>query len=171
MNNIKLQIGDITGAQVDAIINAANEVMLGGGGVDGAIHRAAGPELKAACQEVPAIDGIRCPTGEARITPAGKLPANYVIHTVGPVFRQSSQPAILLAAAYRNSLRLALEHDCRTVAAPAVSCGVYGYPVDQAARIALDTCAASEFAPLEITFYLFDQGVFDIWDTAYRQRP
>ncbi len=171
MNNISLEIGDITGARVDAIINAANEVMLGGGGVDGAIHRAAGPELQAACREVPAVEGVRCPTGEARITSAGKLPAKYVIHTVGPVYSQASKPAVLLASAYRNSLRLALENGCQSVAAPAISCGVYGYPLDQAARIALDTCAASEFAPLEITFYLFDRSAFEVWDTAYRQRP
>lgn len=171
MNNIRLQIGDITAAEVDAIINAANEVMLGGGGVDGAIHRAAGPALKTACREVPAVDGIRCPTGEARITSAGELSAKYVIHTVGPIYRETAKPAVLLASAYRNSLRLALENGCSSVAAPAISCGVFGYPIDEAARIALDTCAASEFAPLEITFYLFDQTAFDVWDSAYRKRP
>ncbi len=167
MTNIELKVGDITTARVDAIINAANEAMLGGGGVDGAIHRAAGPALLAACREVPAVDGVRCPTGEARITRAGNLPAKYVIHTVGPVYARAADPAALLAAAYRNSLRLALEHGCKTVAAPAISCGVYGYPLEEAAAIARDTCGAAEFAGLAIIFYLFSPDILATWQAAF----
>ena len=163
MNNIRLTIGDITTAKVDAIVNAANEVMLGGGGVDGAIHRAAGPALLAECKKVPAVDGIRCPTGQARITSAGDLPARYVIHTVGPVYREVNNPEELLAHAYRNSLLLALEKQCQSIAFPAISCGVFGYPLDEAARVALATCSGDEFNSLDISFYLFGDRIFDIW--------
>ena len=130
---------DITMLDVDAIVNAANEQMLGGGGVDGAIHRAAGPELLDACRAVPQVSpGVRCPTGEARITPGFRLPARYVIHTVGPVWQggAAGEPE-LLARCYRNSLALAREHGVSSIAFPAISCGVYGYPADQAARIAV----------------------------------
>lgn len=129
--------GDITTLAVDAIVNAANTSLLGGGGVDGAIHRAAGPELVEACRK---IGG--CPTGEARITPGFRLPARWVIHTVGPVYRGSPRDAELLASCYRNSLALAAAHGVRTIAFPAISCGAYGYPIAEAARIAVDTTAA-----------------------------
>jgi O-acetyl-ADP-ribose deacetylase (regulator of RNase III) len=136
-----LEQGDITLLAVDAIVNAANPRMLGGGGVDGAIHRAAGPELRAACEEVPEIEpGVRCPTGAARITPGFRLPARYVIHTVGPVYRSAAHSAPLLRAAYRASLALAVSHSLATIAFPAISCGVYGYPLDEAAAVAIDCC-------------------------------
>lgn len=136
---IDVHRGDITRLDVDAIVNAANERMLGGGGVDGAIHRAAGPELLEACRAVPEVKpGVRCPTGQARITPGFRLLARYVIHTVGPVWRGGShgEPE-QLAACYRNSLALAHDRGVRSMAFPAISCGVYGYPPDQAAAIAV----------------------------------
>ena len=136
---IKVVQGDITILAVDAIVNAANQVMLGGGGVDGAIHRAAGRELYEACLKVPEVrPGVRCPTGEARITPGFKLPAKFVIHTVGPVYRdgQHGEPE-KLAACYRNSLALAVENCCHSIAFPCISTGVYGYPKYDAAKIAV----------------------------------
>ncbi|MCA9245290.1 MAG: O-acetyl-ADP-ribose deacetylase [Phycisphaerales bacterium] len=136
---IEILRADITTLDVDAIVNAANERLAGGGGVDGAIHRAAGTaELQAACR---AIGG--CPTGEARITPGFRLPARHIIHTVGPVYRDghSGEPA-LLASAYRSSLTLAREHEIATIAFPAISTGAYGYPFDAATRIAFDTTIA-----------------------------
>ena len=136
---IKIVKGDITTLAVDAIVNAANQVMLGGGGVDGAIHRAAGRELYEACLKVPEVrPGVRCPTGEARITPGFKLPAKFVIHTVGPVYRdgQHGEPE-RLAACYRNSLVLAVENGCKSIAFPCISTGVYGYPIEAAAKIAV----------------------------------
>jgi len=130
---------DITTLALDAIVNAANETLLGGGGVDGAIHRAAGPELLASCRAIPEVSvGVRCPTGQARITPGFRLPARHVIHTVGPVWRGggSGEPA-LLASCYRASLSLAAENAIRSIAFPAISCGVYGYPIDRAVAIAV----------------------------------
>jgi O-acetyl-ADP-ribose deacetylase (regulator of RNase III) len=150
--------GDITKLAVDAIVNAANERMLGGGGVDGAIHRAAGPQLLAACRAVAEVSpGVRCPTGEARITPGFELPARYVIHTVGPFWQGGSngEPG-LLAACYRNSLQLAADHGARSIAFPAISCGVYGYPVDQACRIAVETLRAHP-ASLEVSLVAFGE--------------
>jgi O-acetyl-ADP-ribose deacetylase (regulator of RNase III) len=127
--------GDITSLAVDAIVNAANEGMLGGGGVDGAIHRAAGPELLACCC---GLGG--CPTGEARITPGFRLPAKWVIHAVGPVWRGGHHgEADLLAACYRSSLALAREHGIRRLAFPAISCGIYGYPLAAAVAVAVAT--------------------------------
>ena len=166
MNNVHLIQGDITAARVDAIVNAANPQMLGGGGVDGAIHRAAGPDLLTACQAVEAVHGVRCPIGAARITRAGNLAASHVIHTVGPRYDIDPEPPVLLASAYRNSYQLALDNRCHTLAVPAISCGVYGYPLVEAAQIAVAVSSAVEFAALDITFYLFGQDIFDIFSAV-----
>ncbi|HEX4338693.1 MAG TPA: O-acetyl-ADP-ribose deacetylase [Polyangiaceae bacterium] len=173
MPRVDILRDDITHLDVDAIVNAANERMLGGGGVDGAIHRAAGPELVAACRKVAEVrPGVRCPTGEARITPGFRLVARHVIHTVGPVWHGGGQgePA-LLAACYRSSLALAAEHGVRSIAFPAISCGVYGYPVTDAAVIATRT--VNEFLEREsslerVVLVAFDDHVDDALRRAAR---
>jgi O-acetyl-ADP-ribose deacetylase (regulator of RNase III) len=159
MTNIDVVRGDITKAEVDAIVNAANEWMLGGGGVDGAIHRAAGKSLRKACEAVPEVcPGVRCPTGEARITQGFLLPARYVIHTVGPRYSMPNATA-LLESAFRSSLTLASDHaDIRTVALPAVSCGVFGYPIEEAAEIAVRVAREREWDLDEIRFVLFSES-------------
>jgi O-acetyl-ADP-ribose deacetylase len=158
-----LQQGDITRVRLDAIVNAANERMLGGGGVDGAIHRAAGPELHEACAAVPEVrPGVRCPTGEARITPGFNLPARFVIHTVGPVYR-GPESAPLLRSAHRWCLEIANERKLHTIAFPAISCGVYGYPLDAAASVALETCASHAGTLREIHFVLFAGEPLAAW--------
>ena len=136
---LRVEQCDITRIQADAIVNAANERMLGGGGVDGAIHAAAGPRLLEACRECPEVrPGVRCPTGEARITPGFDLPAKYVIHTVGPIWRGGVyNEDELLAACYRSSLGLAESWSLKSIAFPAISCGVYGFPVPRASAIAV----------------------------------
>lgn len=140
MNRIEIVRGDITTWEVDAIVNAANERLLSGGGVDGAIHRAAGPGLLEESVDPEVRPGVRCPAGEARITGGHDLPAQFVIHTVGPVWRggDRGEPE-LLASCYRASLRLAAENNVRSIAFPAISCGVYGYPLEEACAIALAT--------------------------------
>jgi O-acetyl-ADP-ribose deacetylase (regulator of RNase III) len=163
--------GDLTLQAVDAIVNAANERLLGGGGVDGAIHAAAGPQLLAACRAIPEVrPGVRCPTGDARITPGFDLPARYVIHTVGPVYDSPDESAPRLAAAHASSLRLAREHGLRSVAFPAISCGVYGYPLDEAAEIALEACAAYGDAFDELRFVLYGADAYDAWLAEARLR-
>ena len=153
---IEIRQGDITRLDVDAIVNAANTKLLGGGGVDGAIHRAAGPQLLAECRT---IGG--CPTGEARITGGYNLPARHVIHTVGPVYGGKPQDSQLLANCYSNSLKLAAENNLTTIAFPAISCGVYGYPIEDACKIAVDTsCAFVKHHPSlqKIIFILFSEN-------------
>ncbi|XP_065872491.1 uncharacterized protein [Euphorbia lathyris] len=171
---LKINRGDITkwfiDGSSDAIVNPANERMLGGGGADGAIHRAAGPELLAACYKVPEVrPEVRCPTGEARITPGFKLPASHVIHTVGPIYDADSNPAALLKNAYRNSLTVAKENNIMYIAFPAISCGVYGYPYDKAAAVAIST--AKEFSEdiKEVHFVLFLDEVFNAWLKAAKE--
>ena len=159
---IKLVQGDITECAVDAIVNAANESLLGGGGVDGAIHRAAGLQLLAECR---ALGG--CRTGQAKITQAYSLPAKHVIHTVGPVYHGGAKgEAKLLASCYRQSLELARAHECRTVAFPAISCGVYGYPIADAAQIAIGTIReflADNGLPERVLLVLFSASDFDAY--------
>lgn len=141
-SRLNLYRGDITRLATDAIVNAANETLLGGGGVDGAIHRAAGTELLDHCRALPEVSrGCRCPTGEARITPGFRLPARHIIHTVGPIWRggNAGEPA-LLAACYRSVFELARRHALARLAIPAISCGVYGYPWPAAADIAVTEC-------------------------------
>ena len=157
--------GDITKQKVDAIVNAANERLLGGGGVDGAIHRAAGPELKEECRK---IGG--CPTGEARITKGYELPARHVIHTVGPVWHggDKGEPE-KLAACYRNSLKLAAENGAKTVAFPGISTGVYGYPLENATRLAMDTvsdCLAELPGIEEVRFVTFGDRATEVAERA-----
>lgn len=156
---------DITTLKVDAIVNAANSSLLGGGGVDGAIHRAAGPELLEACR---ALGG--CPTGEARITNGFQLPANYVIHTVGPVWHGGGHnEATLLAACYRNALKLAIEHRCRSISFPSISTGAYGFPVEQAAAIATATVhevLANENSIEEVIFCCFSDDDLEMYRKA-----
>ncbi len=156
LSKIEIQQGDITRLKVDAIVNAANTRLLGGGGVDGAIHRAAGPQLLAECRT---LGG--CPTGEARITAGYNLPAKHVIHTVGPVYSGRPQDAGLLGGCYRNSLQLAVENNVRSIAFPAISCGVYGYPIEEACKIAITTCVEflKEHATLDrVVFVLFSDS-------------
>jgi O-acetyl-ADP-ribose deacetylase len=154
--------GDITEQDVDAIVNAANHTLLGGGGVDGAIHRRGGPQILAECQKLRQEkypDGL--PTGQAVATTAGQLKARWVIHAVGPTYSASTDKSQLLADCFRNSLAIADELGASTVAFPAISTGVYRWPVDDAARIALETVRATDTGVEEVRFVLFDQRAYD----------
>ncbi|HJV15006.1 MAG TPA: O-acetyl-ADP-ribose deacetylase [Propionibacteriaceae bacterium] len=154
--------GDITEQEVDAIVNAANHTLLGGGGVDGAIHRRGGPEILAECQKLRQEkypDGL--PTGQAVATTAGRLPARWVIHTVGPTYAESKDKSHLLADCFRNSLAVADELGAATVAFPAISTGIYRWPVEDAARIAVQTVRATDTNVAEVRFVLFDQRAYD----------
>lgn len=158
--------GDITTVKADAIVNAANTSLLGGGGVDGAIHRAGGPEILKACKK---LGG--CPTGEAVITTGGNLPARYVIHTPGPVWKGGEQgERTYLRNSYRNSLRLAEEYNLRSLAFPNISTGIYGFPRDEAARIAVDTVKSHPFKTLEeVIFVCFDEENYRIYQNLLDQ--
>ena len=162
---ITLTIGDITEAGCDAVVNAANEPLAGGGGVDGAIHDAAGPALIDACRSLPSVGGVRCPTGEARATPAFELDARWIIHAVGPIHRGVPDDARLLASAFRAAFDVAVRRGARTVAVPALSCGAFRYPLRDAARIAIEV--AREGRDLdEIRFVLFDAKTHAAWKRA-----
>jgi O-acetyl-ADP-ribose deacetylase (regulator of RNase III) len=161
-SRIQVVQGDITKLEVDAIVNAANTTLLGGGGVDGAIHRAAGPELLAECRK---LGG--CRPGEAKITRGYRLPAGFVIHTVGPVWRGGKQgEPDTLANCYRNSLQLAVDNQIKTLAFPAISCGAYGYPIEEAAHVACET--TREFLTVNdelqnVIFAVWEQNVYDAY--------
>lgn len=162
IDRIEIRQGDITKLDVDAIVNAANNSLLGGGGVDGAIHRAAGPQLVEECRT---LGG--CPTGEARITKGYNLTARHVIHTVGPVYSGKPEDSELLAGCYQHSLRLAVENGLISIAFPAISCGVYGYPVMDACRVAMDTTVEflkADSSLRQVIFILFSSGDLKIYE-------
>ncbi|MET9568903.1 O-acetyl-ADP-ribose deacetylase [Streptomyces virginiae] len=167
MVRITLVRGDITAEKADAIVNAANSSLLGGGGVDGAIHRKGGPEILAACEELRRSHyGKGLPTGRAVATTAGRLAAGHVIHTVGPVWSREEDRSELLASCYRESLRVADELGARTVAFPAISTGVYGWPMDDGARIAVGTVRAARTEVQEVRFVLFDEAAHAAFEAA-----
>lgn len=168
MSGVRVLRGDLTTQSVDAIVNAANEKLLGGGGVDGAIHRAAGPALLQACRAIPEVrPGVRCPTGEARITPGFGLAARYVIHTVGPVYSGHPRDAALLASAYRSSLQIAADQGLESIAFPAISCGAYGYPPEDAAFVARQVIEERAWTLGEIRLVLFAESLLYTWRRAF----
>lgn len=165
---VVVKVGDITKEDVDAVVNAANGTLMGGGGVDGAIHRAGGPEIKKECEEIRRTqypDGL--PTGDAVITTAGKMPAKRVIHTVGPVYSSGGQnKAELLASCYRNALRLAVENGLKTIAFPAISTGIYGYPLEEAAKVssqAIEDFLDSNESVQEVRLVFFSPGDAEVF--------
>lgn len=174
VNQAKLSIvkGDITQQATDAIVNAANSSLMGGGGVDGAIHRAGGPAILAECKQIVASQG-RLPTGRAVLTTGGNLKAKYVIHTVGPIWHGGRGEPELLASAYRESLKLAAENKLTSISFPSISTGAYGYPVDEASRVALRTVISflgeGATSIKEVVFVLFDSQTFDTYSSALRE--
>jgi O-acetyl-ADP-ribose deacetylase (regulator of RNase III) len=175
MAELQAVLADITTLRVDAIVNAANETLLGGGGVDGAIHRAAGSQLLAACRQLPEKrPGVRCETGEAQITPGFRLPVRYVIHTVGPVWQGGhAGEERLLASCYRSAVTLAAEHAVSELAFPAISCGIFGFPKARACQIAVQTLRAlpwSELALRTVHLVAFDEEMLRSWQVALSAR-
>ncbi|MFC8145582.1 O-acetyl-ADP-ribose deacetylase [Streptomyces paradoxus] len=169
MKAIELVQGDITRESVDAIVNAANSSLLGGGGVDGAIHRRGGPAILEDCRRLRAAHlGKGLPTGRAVATTAGDLDARWVVHTVGPVFSATEDRSALLASCYRESLRVAGELGARSVAFPAISTGVYGWPMDDGARIAIETVRAADTTVEEVRFVLFDRPAYEAFAAHLR---
>jgi O-acetyl-ADP-ribose deacetylase (regulator of RNase III) len=169
MTAIELVRGDITRESADAIVNAANSSLLGGGGVDGAIHRRGGPAILEDCRRLRAAHlGKGLPTGKAVATTAGDLDARWVIHTVGPVYSTTEDRSGLLASCYRESLRVAGELGARTVAFPAISTGVYGWPMDDGARIAVETVRAADTTVEEVRFVLFDERAYEAFAARLR---
>jgi len=175
-SRIELALGDITTVEVAAIVNAATPSLLGGGGVDGAIHAAAGPDLLEECQGLPLVPGRpgeRCATGDAKITGGHALPAKHVVHTPGPVYAGGkSGEADLLASCYRRSIEVAAEAGCKTIAFPAISPGIYGYPIGEAARVALEAVAdtlATQPGVERVTFVLFDDDALAAFESALKQ--
>ncbi|MER7784856.1 O-acetyl-ADP-ribose deacetylase [Streptomyces sp. ZG43] len=169
MTQLTLVKGSITEQDVDAVVNAANSSLLGGGGVDGAIHRQGGPEILAACRDLRASQyGKGLPTGDAVATTAGRLPARWVVHTVGPVWSASEDRSELLASCHRNALRVAGELGARTVAFPAISTGVYRWPLEDAARIAIETARATPTSAEEVRFVLFDDRAYEVFAARIR---
>ncbi|MFD5163039.1 O-acetyl-ADP-ribose deacetylase [Streptomyces hawaiiensis] len=169
MTTIEVVRGDITRESVDAIVNAANSSLLGGGGVDGAIHRRGGPAILEDCRGLRAAHlGKGLPTGRAVATTAGDLDARWVIHTVGPVFSATEDRSALLASCYRESLRVAGELGARTVAFPAISTGVYGWPMDDGARIAVETARAADTTVEKVRFVLFDERAYEAFAAHLR---
>jgi O-acetyl-ADP-ribose deacetylase (regulator of RNase III) len=170
MPRIVLVRGDITAQRVDAIVNAANSSLMGGGGVDGAIHRRGGPAILEACRAIRATrypDGL--PTGKAVATPAGNLDAKWVIHTVGPVYSEREDRSALLASCHTESLKVADELGARTVAFPAISTGVYGYPLEKAAPVAIRAVAEADTRVEEVRFVLFDEAAYRAFERALRE--
>lgn len=174
MESVSITTGDITKLAVDAIVNAANETLLGGGGVDGAIHAAAGPRLLEACRAIPQVrHGVRCPVGDARITPGFALPAKFVVHTVGPRWHggDNGEPE-LLASCYRSSLTLATENRLSAIAFPAISTGIFGYPLQAAARVAIRTCVdhlSRATTPISISLVAFREADAEVLRAALRE--
>ncbi len=160
MTEFKVILGDITGANVDVIVNAAKPSLTGGSGVDGAIHKAAGPDVLQECIALKPHGGIRCPVGEARITGPGQLQCKFIIHTVGPIYKDCREPEAFLKQSYINSIELALKHKCKSIAFPAISCGKYGYPHDEAIDIAFSSLNPYLGRGIQVYFYVFDRDLY-----------